>query len=314
MSTNKFTFNLWKNQPGIWAYGHLLAALPKEYQLTLNEGSTPEVASKSFEVIIKREDKNPTGSLKDRGMAYLLSKLYSQGIKKFVLPTSGNAAISALSYAKMAGFQMKFFVSPSAEKGKLEKLKEMKADFEITPKSLSLSENYSKAEGFYNLRPSLNEFASEGYKTIAFEIAESQGIIEDIFIPSSSGVGLLGIYNGFKTVGFMPRIHVCQSSKIHSLAGDFDQDFTSEEESLARALVAKSVPLKNIVISAVKDSGGTGWVIDNFEISDAAGELKNEGIITSNEGALVWGAVKKARKKGFKLGKTVCLLTGKKYD
>lgn len=314
MPTNKFTFNLRKNQSGIWAYEQFMPAVPKEYQLTLNEGGTSEIVSQKQEVIFKREDNNPSGSLKDRGMAYLISKLYSDGERKFVLPSSGNAAISALSYAKLAGLQMKLFVSPDAEKGKLEKLKEMNADFEITSKSLTASENYSKENDFYNLRPSVNKLAAEGYKTIAFEIAENQGIIEDIFVPSSSGVGLMGIYYGFKIVGFLPRIHICQSSKIYSIAGGFDLDFIPENVSLAKALIARSVPLKNDVIKAVKESNGTGWVIGNNEITDAVQELKNESVITSNEGALVLAAVKKARNKGFNLGKTVCLLTGRKYD
>lgn len=314
MSKNKIDFKLYTSKsPGIWRFSPLLTSVEEKFRLTLDEGNTPELLSRNGKIIFKREDENPTGSLKDRGMAYLLSKLHSEGKTKFVLPSSGNAAISALSYGNLAKMKMKFFVSPKAEKGKLDKLSAMAGDVEVTEKTLFQSAKFSQENGYFNLRPSLNEFASEGYQTIAFELARNQGVIEDIFIPVSSGVCLLGIYQGFIKVGFMPRIHLCQSSLINSLASTFDQDFKSEEVSVARALVARSVPLKEQVLCSVRNSAGTGWVIENEQILSAQEKLEDEGIMTSAEGGLAFAAIAKAQKKGWQLGKTVCLLTGRKY-
>lgn len=314
MPNNKIDFKLCTSKsPGIWRFSPLLASVEKKYRLTLDEGNTSELPSRDSKIIFKREDKNPTGSLKDRGMAYLLSKLYSEGKTRFVLPSSGNAAISALSYGNLAKMKMKFFVSPKAEKGKLDKLSAMGGDVEVTEKTLSQSAKFSQENGYLNLRPSLNEFASEGYQTIAFELACNQGVIDDIFLPVSSGVCLLGIYQGFIKVGFMPRIHLCQSSLLNPLAVMFDRDFKPEETSVACALVARSVPLKEQILASVRNSAGTGWVIENEQILSAQEKLGNEGIMTSAEGGLAFAAIAKAQKKGWQLGKTVCLLTGKRY-
>lgn len=314
MPKNKIDFKLNTGRGlGIWRFSPLLKPVEEKFKLTLNEGNTPELINKNSEIIFKRDDENPTGSLKDRGMAYLLSQLYSEGKTKFVLPSSGNAAISALSYGKLVKMQMKFFVSPRAEEGKLERLSAMGGDVEVTEKTLSQSVKFSQENGYFNLRPSLNEFASEGYQTIAFELAQNQGVIDDIFIPVSSGVCLLGIYLGFLKMGFMPRIHLCQSSRINPLACVFDQDFKPEETSVAHGLVARSVPLKEQILSSVRNSKGTGWVVENREILLAQNELEDEGITTSAEGGLAFAAIAKAQKKGWQLGKTVCLLTGRKY-
>lgn len=315
MQKNNIQIKLEKdvNQPGIWQYEKYLAPVSLEYRVSLGEGNTKEDYFKPLKIYLKREDQNPTGSLKDRGMAFLVSWAWSQKNDKFVLSSSGNAAISAFSYCKKAGLKLKIFVSPHIQKGKLEILKNLGADVEIDNRPLTMSVRFSKENNCFNLRPSINKLGAEGYKTTVFEILQNQGKVSDIFIPVSSGVNLLGLYQGFELLGYLPRLHLCQSSKIHPLAEIYDKDFNSEEESLANALVAKNSPLKEPIIEAINKSKGTGWVIENKQISAIQELLVKEKIETSEEGALAIAAVKKAREKGWKMGKIIVLLTGKKY-
>lgn len=315
MRKNKIEFNFLpaKEKMGIWRFSSLLAPVEDKFKLFLGEGNTSLDDLEDLGVIIKREDKNPTGSLKDRGMVYLISKLYSQGKRQFVLSSSGNAAISALTLCQTANLEIKLFVSPNIEEGKLFRLREMKGDITVTPKPLSGAAKYALDYQYHNLRPSLNDFGREGYQTIAFEIADKRGVIDDIFLPVSSGVSLLGIHEGFKKIGYMPRIHACQSSKINMISAVYDRNFKSEEISLAKALVARSVPLKERILKAINESKGFGWVINNQEIVQVQEILIKKGIETSNEGSLALAAVLKARNQGWMLGKTICLLTGRKY-
>lgn len=301
-----------KKQKGIWRFSKLLKPINESFRLSLEEGNTEEF---NFDgnIILKREDKNPTGSLKDRGMAYLISLAYSQGVKDLVLSSSGNAAISALSYCKLAGLDLQIFVSKKINTGKMKKIEELGGKIIVTERAVSEAAKYAKDNNFFNLRPSINEFGPEGYKTIAFEILRNQDEIDDIFIPVSSGVCLLGIFNGFSLFNKIPRFHLCQSSANPPLASIYDEDFVPEEKSLASSLVAKSLPLKEEIVSAIKRSGGTGWIIDNEKISEAQSELVKKGIDTSYEGALALAAVYKASERGWNLGKTVVLLTGKRY-
>lgn len=301
-----------KSKKGIWQFASLLSEVAEPYCLSLGEGSTREVEFGDG-VFLKREDENPTGSLKDRGMAFLISWAFSRGFKNFVLSSSGNAAISALSYCRLAGLNLRIFVSKKTNTAKMRKIEELGGEITVTERAVSEAEKFAKENGFFNLRPSVNPLGPEGYKTIAFELAQSSRRISDIFLPVSSGVCLIGLYQGFKESGFLPRLHACQSSANAPLASFFDKDFVAEKRSLATALVAKSLPLKEKILSAVRESGGSGWVIGNEEIKTADEDLRRKNIITSFEGVLSLAAVRRAEKKGCRRGETVCLLTGKRY-
>lgn len=307
--------NIKKNstQKGIWQYSKALTDVPCAFRLSLNEGNVKEEFFAQLDVILKREDQNPTGSLKDRGMAFLISKAWSEGFTNFVLSSSGNAAISAVNYCQKVNLNLKIFVSPKIDKNKMLVLKQMRADIFIDDRPLTMATRFAKENNVYNLRPSLNKFGSEGYQTISFELADGNQEISDIFIPVSSGVNLLGIYQGFKKTKMLPRLHLCQSSAVCPLSGLFDRDYPPEEVSLATALVAKHSPLKQQILKAIRESGGTGWVIGNEQIKQADKILQEHKIETSAEGALALAAVEKARKKGWQIKKGVCLLTGKKY-
>ncbi len=174
-----------------------------------------------------------------------------------------------------------------------------------------MASRFAKENTYYNLRPSLNQFGSIGYQTIAFELLIKDEQISDI--PVSSGVNFLGIYQGFKQANFLPRLHLCQSASICPLAGLYDRDFVPEDSNLASALVAKQSPLKPQIISALDDSKGTGWVVGNDQILAASRFLQEKGIVTSFEGALAYACCQKAKQKEPLKGKAVCLLTGKKY-
>lgn len=308
----KFKIGFDPNKEGIWRYASFLAPIPEQFQLTLGEGKTDEIILNE-NVSLKREDQNPTGSVKDRGMAFLVSWAYSCGKKDLVLSSSGNAAISAAKYSQIADINLYAFVSPSINPGKLKKLEELKAKVFISPRPVSEAIKFSQKNNFLSLRPSRSEYGNEGYQTISFELSESAKFPEDIFIPVSSGVMLLGIIKGFKKLGFLPRIHVCQSSAVYPIASFFTNDFQQEKKSLAEALVAKFSPLRNQVIEAVKESKGSGWVISNQEILACQRILEAKGITTSEEGALAVAAWQKAKQGNWPVGETVCLLTGRKY-
>lgn len=311
---SKIKFNLPKDETkkGIWKFSSFLTPIDERYQLSMGEGETREIMAEDS-LILKREDENPTGSLKDRGLAYLVSLHYSQGQKNLVLPSSGNAAISAAFFCELAKINLVVFVSPKIDKEKLQKLKEKRVAVVISSKPVSDSAKFAKEKGFVNLRPSMGKFGSEGYQTIAFEILSNQGAVEDVFIPVSSGVALIGIALGFKKFGILPRIHVCQTSFVCPIASFFDKNFIREKESLAKALVAKYTPLKEKIIKIVKESGGSGWVISNQEIVQAQKYLENRQVVTSEEGAVALAGWQKAKIGGWGVGKSVCLLTGRRY-
>ncbi|MDP3954858.1 MAG: pyridoxal-phosphate dependent enzyme [bacterium] len=298
---------------GIWKDSQHYAPVDKEFQLTLSEGNTPEAEFAG--IIFKREDLNPTGSIKDRGMAYQISKAYQEGHQALVISSSGNAAISAASYCQLVGIKLKVFASLKINREKLFKIKELGAEVEISKKAVSEAERFSKGKNIMNLRPSVEKFGSEGYKSLAFELDRHLGKIDSLFVPVSSGTGFSGIGEGYRELGYLPMMFAVQTSAVCPIASQFDTDYVPSPTSLADALVARVTARREEVLTLIHDSGGGAFVVDDKLISKGWEQLEGFGITTSGEGAAALAGILKAKGMNKNLGeKVVCLLTGRKYS
>jgi threonine synthase len=84
--------------------------------VSLNEGDTPLILSESLSDFIgvpmriyyKFEGLNPTGSFKDRGMTFAVTKAREHGQRAVICASTGNTSASAAAYAARA--KMKCFV------------------------------------------------------------------------------------------------------------------------------------------------------------------------------------------------------------
>lgn len=294
---------------------------------TSQVGRTQEIKLEG--IIFKREDLNPSGSVKDRGISYQLNWAKKESIKDLVISSSGNAAISACYFCQKLDLNLFVFASPKINKKKLATIQDYPFQVMVSKRPVSESIKFAKKNNFYHLRASTDPRGIIGYKKIAKEILGNlacrqagqvnqvnqvnRGRINSIFIPVSSGTTLVGIAEGFKQLGFLPQIHAVQTTAVNTIAKHFDQDFTPSKTSLADALVAKFTPRKKQIIELVRESKGWGWIVNDKQILEADKWLQEKGIITSYEGACALAGIWKARKKGWELGKTVCLLTGKRY-
>jgi threonine synthase len=76
---------------------------------SLGEGSTPLVAASrlspetGYDLYLKCEGANPTGSFKDRGMVVAVGRAADAGAHAVVCASTGNTAASAAAYAARAG-------------------------------------------------------------------------------------------------------------------------------------------------------------------------------------------------------------------
>jgi threonine synthase len=295
---------------GIWKYkNNLLPLLPK-FQLSLGEGGTP--LRKVGGIYFKCEFGNPNGSYKDRSLAYQISHIYSLGIKKAVISSSGNAAISAFSYCKKVGIDLQVFVSPKINHLKKKVLEKVGIKFNISKTPIKSAFQYAKNAEAYNLRSSVDPIAQEGYKTIAFEILEEVDP-DAIFVPVSSGTAFVGIARGFEFMRKKLPMNTVQTTCVHPVAAFYDANFTKTEKSLADAIVARFTPLQEKIMDIISESKGSGWVISDEEILEADKDLKNNNIICSYEGAMALAAYKKAIKKGQNFKNPVCILSGKLF-
>ena len=270
----------------IWNYSQINKLIPKEKQLSLNEGNTPlsEIIIKKNKLLIKREDKNPNGSFKDRSLAYQISHFFQKGATHLTISSSGNAAISAANYCKLANIKLEIFISTKISIEKkiiLEKLKSNQITIHESKKAKSDAIKYAKQNKIPNLRGSVDKHAITGFKTIAYELYEQNKNIDAIFIPCSSGTSTIGIYNGYQDLFKdnnqikIPAFHIVQTERIHSFAKIFDKDFTKSTVSLANAISDRVGNRKEDVLKIINETNGFGWVISDFEIQKALKSTKS---------------------------------------
>lgn len=281
---------------------------------------------------LKREDLNPNGSHKDRGISYELSAYISRGHEKFVISSSGNSSISAISLLKDRHEFLYVYLSPNTSAKKLQRIQSalgieqaiFASDAELrfnnivirfTKRAVSDAFKYARDNNAILLRASTSKYGYVGYMTIAYELAEQMPNCTDIFIPTSSGSTAVGIYEGYlrlrslSKIENLPRIHVCQSTAVNTFAKEFDRDFVHSDTSIANSIVDKVGHRRNQVLKLIEQSKGSGWVISDVEIKDIDKYLYNDTEISS-EGKLAIASYLKAIDNGWEIEYPVILITG----
>ncbi len=164
--------------------------------VSLNEGNTPLLASRQLVKTLKSDIKlyykleglNPTGSFKDRGMTYAVSKAVEAGSKVVVCASTGNTSAAAAAYAARAGLQCVVLI-PDGQiaLGKLSQAMIYGA------KVFQVSGNFDEAlnvvraldqHAHITVVNSINPHRLTSQRTAAFEIVEQLGDAPDYhFIP-----------------------------------------------------------------------------------------------------------------------------------
>jgi threonine dehydratase len=252
-------------------------------------------------VYLKREDLNLTGSVKDRATSLQVDHLMKSGFRSAVISSTGNAAISAQYFCQQYNVPLTIFVSPNIDPSKLKLLK----NYQLSPKPISSAFKFAKHNNSYLLRQSTDPIALIGYQQISQELIEQLPQITSLFLPIASGTTLLGISQKLPST---VKIFAVQPASYCPISSVFDSDYTFENSSVTDALSAKFLPLKSKVVSAIRNSNGSGVVVQNSDV------IKCCQIFTgvSNESGLAYAGYLKARNI-FPVGDfPVILVTGSK--
>lgn len=313
----------------IWDFAELKNNLNSNNSLiTLHEGKTPTDKFKvdGIEVIIKREDKNPTGSWKDRITAYKLTKFLQSNVHEGVIFTSGNTAISYLTYIKelKLDFKLNVVVGNNINENKLKIIQDLaegtenKIFVEDNPKLKSVQ--LSAQLKIPNLKASIDDEAVESYWSLGFELyplinpQESNKKV-GIFVAASSGTGFVGLSQGLfiKTANeyLMPRMYACQNTRVHPF---YDHLYSVEEpsnDSLADAIIDVSGLRAPQVLKIVKETGGDIFNINDEQLLEAEKLIKENNIdqLSYNSLLSVGGFLKAKEKTEFK--KVICIASGR---
>jgi len=190
--------------------------LPYDSPTLLGEGNTPVVPYETLvkelgikNLYVKNEFQNPTGSHKDRMSKAFILHAKAKGVKGIVLASSGNAGLSAATYAASQHLPCTVITSTTLSPLMGQQMKKTGAKVIIveTPEERwQLTQRMVDEEDYYPctnyVRPPVgsNLWGIQGYKTIAYELFEHFGneLPTDIIIPVSRGDLLWGIYEGLK--------------------------------------------------------------------------------------------------------------------
>lgn len=281
----------------IWKYETIKRKIQAANFFDLNEGDTPtekHEVDKNNTIYLKREDKNPTGSWKDRGTAFKITELIANGKNGAVIPSSGNAAISLLTYANsVENFTVHVVVSPNISTEKKELLKALAGtthSIHFETKAKQAASRISAELNIPILRSSQDQNLLTGYWSLGFELSQliihNQNKENHLFIPVSSGTALVGTVQGlmqkledeFK----MPKIIVCQTQSCSPVYDALENIVTEKfEDSLADSIVDKSMLRLPQVQNIIKNTNGEALKITNQELlaaKDFAKTVLNEDL------------------------------------
>ena len=206
----------------MWRWDSFLPAAAAD-AVSLGEGNTPLLPAPALglgDVWIKDESRNPTWSFKDRLASGALTMAKRFGAKVIASSSSGNAGAAAAAYAAKAGLPCVVFtflgaapplVAQMRAYGAMVVAVENKADRWRLQSAGVREFGWYPTSPFFGPVVGSNPYGMEGYKTIAFEIAEAFDWQPPDWcvLPVCYGDALFGMWKGFeelKALGWIDRI------------------------------------------------------------------------------------------------------------
>ncbi|MGE5272415.1 MAG: threonine synthase [Verrucomicrobiota bacterium] len=193
--------------------------------VSLGEGNTPLLPAPRLserlgcEIWLKCEGANPTGSMKDRGMALAVSRALERGAAGVVLASTGNTAASAAAYAARAGLPAIVLLPEGAvARGKIAQA--IVAGAEIRPAGTfedahREARRLAEEEGLVNVN-SINPDRVEGQSSAAVEVVQQLGgsVPDVLALPYGGGGNTRAYAMGFERAGAgTPRILAVQAAR-----------------------------------------------------------------------------------------------------
>jgi threonine synthase len=269
--------------------------IPRERLVSLGEGSTPLIAVNSLgrelglrRLLVKDERRNPTGSWRDRFSALAVSQHLDSDV---TIGCAGGEALSAslTAYAARAGLRAVALVDARLEEGgrALDAIEWVGGRAVGVLGAEARWSLLADAERQLGWRAVTNRttppiggdpIAIEGYRTIAFEIAEQlRWTAPDLVaVPAALGDGIQGIWRGFRdmaewgTIDAIPRMVAVEvgGAVASSLAGGKDWVAPSGDvNSLARSLAGITGTVQTL--QAVVESEGLVVRVTDAELEAA---------------------------------------------
>jgi threonine synthase len=317
----------------MWRFAALLHA-GADQAVSLGEGLTPLVAVDRLglgPLWMKDESRNPTWSFKDRLASAAVTMARKMGARVIASSSSGNAGAATAAYAARAGLPCVILTYKAAAGPMITQMRAYGAMLLTVAASADRWRVLSAAVERYGWYPTTvyfgpaagsNPMGVEGYKTIAYEIAESMGwrVPDWCAVPACYGDSLYGMWKGFeemRALGWIDRVPRFLAAEVSgSLTQAMDQGLDMPPvRELAGASVATSIGAAQGTyqgIAALRGTNGRAVFVGDAEILAWQAKLARlEGMYAEPAAVATLPAIAKLRTDGSiaKDATVVALLT-----
>jgi len=333
----------------IWRFADLFSTTPAEHRVTLGEGNTPLVRSRTIgpelgfkHLYFKLESSNPSGSYKDRFAAAAISHMLAENKTRCEATSSGNTGAALAAYCAAAGIDCRIAIVESAPIGKLQQMMCYGADiyrirgFGIDPQISADGIEYIRSCAKHpsaELQISAFQFCPvgmAGVQTIAYELAEQAssgeidgGRIDHLFVQAGGGGLTLACARGFaqlvqrREIDRGPAVHCVQPEGNDTMAGPL-RDGANEGRNVNCTATISGLQVANLidgneVITACRAAGGTGHLVaDELTYQVQRRLAEDEGIFSEPAGVVGVAGALQAMQVGaiHSEDRIVCLITG----
>lgn len=333
----KVSKNVLKNRKDtFWKFMELLPLSSSESIVSLGEPYAPvlhlskECGLTFKDVYIKDEGRLPTGTFKARGMSVAVSKLKESNVKRVAIPSAGNAAAALTAYGAKAGIEVCAFMPKDVPESILKECVFLGAKVHLVDGLISdaarIVSNFKEDYKWFDMSTNKQPYRFEGYKAMAFEIAEqfNWDLPDDILFPTGGGEGVIGLWKGFEELvelGWteeVPRLIAVQSSGCAPLVKAYNNSESEVKEAWENAeTVAAGLRVPHpyasyLVLAALRKTNGSAISVDDEEIISSVRTLFKMGIYACPEAASTLAALNKIENENlFDSGEKILLcLTG----
>jgi len=274
-------------------YRKLLDVPDYTQEISLLEGDTPLIPiprmaqelGGGFELYVKFEGLNPTGSFKDRGMTVAIGEAAGHGARAVICASTGNTAASAAAYAARAGLRAIVLIPQGkVATGKLAgavaygaQVIQIDGSFDD---ALSMVVEISQKHPI-SLVNSLNPYRLEGQKTAAFEICDTLGSAPDLLcLPVGNAGNISAYWMGFRQYdqvkgSGLPRLLGVQAAGAAPLVLGHP---VNQPETVATAIRIGRPARGEQALQAAEESGGCIVAVSDDEILAMQRRLAGEGL------------------------------------
>ncbi|MGQ9529908.1 MAG: threonine synthase [Candidatus Bathycorpusculaceae bacterium] len=299
-----------------WKFRELLPLSSSNNIVSLGEPYTPVIRfhkgnSAISNVFLKDDGRLPTGTFKARGMAVAVSKLKELNIKRVALPSAGNAAAALAAYGARAGMEVYVFMPKDVPENNLKECVSMGAKVYLVDGLINdaaeIVKKLGKNYGWLDISTNKQPYRFEGYKAMAFEIAEqfNWDLPDNIIFPTGGGEGMIGLWKGFKDLielGWtekIPRLIIVQSSGCAPLVKAYNKgeaeikEAWENAETIAAGLRVPRPYASYLVLRAIRETKGIAIAVDDTEIISSMKVFLKNGVYACPEASATLAALNK---------------------